>query len=192
MGAKKKERFPCAECGRITNRNTTYKDLNNAYLCESCRNLYRNNPVCHIPPVGEVHYDENGKIICHICGRGGFDKLVAHVQQRHGMGGNEYRSRYGLNKTQSLTSKSYHEACKNRGKADADRVRKLLEIHRKSTQFKKGDDRNKGRVLTPQALKKIEKRKKSNTAISVNSIFLQRRREAERQRKIQEQLKNQD
>ena len=63
------------------------------------------------PPFGEVHYDEEGKPICHVCGMS-FDKLIEHTKRKHGLDSLTYRQTYGLMITAQLTSPKYNEMMK--------------------------------------------------------------------------------
>lgn len=87
----------CGNCGahkRVFN-NKVY----NIPLCEHCRQeifLYGELLKVHdLPPKGEIHYDKNGKPICHICGKA-YHKLMSHVVQKHGMTEREYKDEFSL------------------------------------------------------------------------------------------------
>lgn len=92
----------CVECGR-RNERVRLKKKYDKILCDVCYKTYKNNPVKYIPPHGEVHKDIEGKIICHICGRS-YNKLGAHIVQRHKITVDKYRELFELNRKQSLTS----------------------------------------------------------------------------------------
>ena len=83
-----------------------------------------------LPPEGEIWYDKNGKVICHICGKS-FSKLSSHTVQAHNINSNTYKEMFGLKKTCKLTSKSLSEYFKNK-------TRKDITKHSNKTQFKKG------------------------------------------------------
>lgn len=118
----------CSECGR-SNERVRLKKKYNQVLCEVCYKTFNTNPIKYIPPHGEVHQDIEGKIICHICGRS-YNKLGAHIIQKHKISIDRYKEMFELNRSQSLTSKALREVFKNNKNTDN------VIIHRKT--FKKG------------------------------------------------------
>ncbi len=54
--------------------------------------------------IGVVSYDDQGKVICHKCGRS-FNKLITHVIQKHNMTSREYKKKYGLDMIKGVMSK---------------------------------------------------------------------------------------
>ena len=93
----------CTKCGvKITSGK----------LCASCKNYIKRGGVWHeIPPYGEVHYDDEGKPICHVCGMS-FDKLIEHTRRKHGLDSLTYRQTFGLMLSARLTGPDYHEKMK--------------------------------------------------------------------------------
>lgn len=92
----------CEECGR-QNERVRLKKKYNKILCDTCYKTFNENPIKYIPPAGEVHKDIEGKIICHVCGRS-YNKLGAHIVQKHKISVDKYKEVYELNRSQSLTS----------------------------------------------------------------------------------------
>ena len=82
------------------------------------------------PPKGEVWYDQNGKIICHICGKS-FNKLSSHIVQVHNINSNEYKEMFELKRGQKLTSKAMEEYFRNKPRTD-------ITKHSSKTKFKNG------------------------------------------------------
>ena len=70
-----------------------------------------------LPPKGEVWYDKNDRIICHICGKG-FNKLSSHLVQAHNINSNKYKEMFELKRSQKLTSKGMQEYFKNKPRKD--------------------------------------------------------------------------
>ena len=97
----------CKECGRRNSR-VRFKKKFKKTLCETCYKTYKDNPVKYIPPAGEIHFDSEGKLICHICGRS-YDKLTIHILCKHKLGSSEYKEKFQLNRTQSLVSEKLKE-----------------------------------------------------------------------------------
>ena len=50
----------CEICGR-SNKKTKYTDKFDKVLCDSCLLMCKKHEFNYIPPLGEVHYDENRK-----------------------------------------------------------------------------------------------------------------------------------
>lgn len=137
-----KKELKCEDCGRINHRVRRY-DAFDAILCESCFKTYRDNPVKYIPPKGEIHKDNEGKLICHICGRS-YNKLSTHIIYKHKISIDEYKETFGLNRTAKLTSKQLQEKFKNNPTVDISTVR---------IPFKKGHTVTKGKEKRLQAIK---------------------------------------
>lgn len=53
-------------------------------------------------------YNKDGKPICFICGKS-FERLIAHVRQKHHMQGYEYRKNYGFCKSFAFISQNSKE-----------------------------------------------------------------------------------
>lgn len=95
----------CSICGK-SNKRTSYKEQLNMILCDSCYKMCQKYKYHYIPPKGEIHYDCDGNIICHICGRS-FKKLSVHIKTKHNMDNKTYKEIFGLNRTVSLTGTNF-------------------------------------------------------------------------------------
>lgn len=132
----------CQDCKRQNKRVRFVKEFN-MNLCDSCYKTYINNPIKYIPPDGEIHYDDEGKVICHECGRS-YHKLSTHLIGKHKISPKEYKKKHGLNNGAKLTSKSLQEKFKDNPRVDITKIRKP---------FKKGHMVNKGVPKSLQARK---------------------------------------
>lgn len=95
----------CNICGKTNKKISYYSELNEV-LCESCYKMCKKYPFKYIPPAGEIHYDNDGSILCHVCGRS-FKKLSTHISSKHNMTTDEYREKFGLNRNSKLTGKNF-------------------------------------------------------------------------------------
>ena len=95
----------CEICGRSNNR-TKYKEEFDMILCDSCVIMCKKYKFHYIPPLGEIHYDDKGNIICHICGRS-FKKLTEHIKFKHNIHKEDYKEKFGLNRTCKLTGTNF-------------------------------------------------------------------------------------
>lgn len=95
----------CEICSK-SNSRTTYKERFNMILCDSCLLMCKKHDFHYIPPKGEVHYDNEGNIICHICGRS-FKKLSEHIRTKHHMDKDTYKEKFGLNRSVRLTGTNF-------------------------------------------------------------------------------------
>lgn len=95
----------CEICGR-SNKKTRYSVEYDSILCDSCLLMVKKHPVIYCPPKGEIHYDKDGNILCHICGRG-FKKLSEHLKFKHHISTSEYKEKFSLNRTAKLTGKNF-------------------------------------------------------------------------------------
>ena len=77
----------------------------------------------------------DGKLICHICGES-FNDLSKHAYQRHKIRADEYRTRFGLNKSQALISKESATKRKENVLRHPELIEKLKE-NTKNTRFQK-------------------------------------------------------
>lgn len=93
----------CPQCGKsIPNRHY-------GGLCQGCYKYFKNGGKIHsIPEAGTIAYDEQGKVICHICGKS-FVRLGSHIKENHEMTIDEYKERFGLCKRTKTTEKSYSD-----------------------------------------------------------------------------------
>lgn len=128
----------CEHCGgdkRRIRKPIIFSSKFNQYLCANCLKHHEEHPVNPIPPKGVLARDEEGRVICHICGRA-YDKLTLHIKQRHKMSKEEYLETYGLNRGAKLTSINHHHKLKEMIKVQPN-LQNIVEIS-KSTRFKKG------------------------------------------------------
>lgn len=90
----------CPQCGKsIPNRHY-------GGLCQGCYKYFKNGGKIHdIPAAGTIAYDEQGKVICHICGKS-FVRLGSHIKENHEMTIDEYKERFGLCKRTKTTEKA--------------------------------------------------------------------------------------
>ena len=133
----------CEVCKKPKNKGNIFRSRKyNKLICDSCNKMYIKSPINSIKPkYGEVAYAEDGRIICHECCRP-FDKLSSHIKTRHGLTGEQYRKKHGLNKTQPLASKQYLKELSERTLNRQDIIEKNLLHCGKGTRFKKGHDKS--------------------------------------------------
>lgn len=60
------------------------------------------------PNYGKVIKTDDGRIVCHICGKP-FRKLCGHVVQKHGIAAWEYKVMFGLDTIRGLISDEYRQ-----------------------------------------------------------------------------------
>lgn len=126
----------CEHCnGTKKVRYIKYREEFNQVLCHNCYDHHLDHPVHPLPPMGKVEVDDRGRIICHICGRA-YDKLTAHVVQRHKMSKKEYTSKFSLNSGVKLTSETHRAVLRENIKVQ-ENLKDITEIS-KATRFKKG------------------------------------------------------
>ena len=120
--------------GKIFNRRKFGKSL-----CQTCYRYETEHPVHPLPNKGEVVYDEEGKPICHICGRA-FKKLASHAYNRHKISASDYKEMFGLNNTKGLIAESTREILREHSKNNYDKVVKENLIKKgENSRFKNGD-----------------------------------------------------
>ena len=108
----KKMYLTCENCGKQKPITRAREQFNNKILCDSCFVSFKKYPDEYIPPKGEIHYNSEGKVICHICGRA-FNKLGYHISQCHDMSIDEYKEEFGLNRRAKITSEALSKVFKD-------------------------------------------------------------------------------
>ena len=126
-----KEKIICKICNRPIKSLQRRERDNKKICCESCYKMCLSHPINKTPSYGEMAYDNEGRVICHICGRA-FHKLSIHLRTVHQLTAAEYREQFGLNKGTSLVSERL------RGVYANSQGIKNLEKHRHKGQFKSG------------------------------------------------------
>ena len=97
----------CPSC----HKHFVSKRYPNGY-CSTCYNYFRTGGVVHpLPAKGVIQKDEQGKIICHICGKA-FKVLGDHIHLAHNMSIKEYKERYGICNNTHLTELNYYNKMK--------------------------------------------------------------------------------
>lgn len=127
----------CELCGSV--ENAVFKRRRfGKYLCQKCYKYEMEHPVNPIPKKGEVQYDNEGRPICHICGRA-FKKLASHAFHTHNINAYEYKEKFGLNNNQGLISESTKKILQEHSKNNYDLVIKENLLNKgKDHRFKKG------------------------------------------------------
>lgn len=127
----------CELCG-LTKTGVYYSEQFDKSLCRKCYNYEKKHPVHPLPEKGEIAYDNEGKLICHICGRA-FKKLASHAYNGHKITASEYKKMFGLNNKEGLLIESTKEKLREYSKVNYEIVVKenLLSKGEK-TRFKKG------------------------------------------------------
>lgn len=141
----------CLQCGKpIPNRHY-------GGLCQGCYKYFKSGGKIHsIPAAGTIAYDDQGKIICHICGKS-FVRLGSHIKESHGLTIAEYKEQFGLCHGTRTTEKSYSNIMSRHAKNNG-MDQQLLEAG-KATRIKKGDTHmRKGKEVRLQ--ERIDKRKR--------------------------------
>ena len=147
----------CKECGKFTDRSY-------AGMCQGCYNYFKNGGTVNpLPEHGRIKYDEDGKVICHICGRA-YTRLGSHVRESHDMTIEEYKNEFGLCKRTKTTEGSYSRMMHNYAKEN--KFDEKLIIIGQATRIKKGQtDMRKGKKVCLQEI--LEKRDIKYKEVSV-------------------------
>ena len=126
----------CIECGSTKN---VYSKAFGVDLCPNCTQMWKKHPQHELPGLGEVKYDEMGRPICHICGRA-FDKLLAHVKQRHKMDPADYKRKFELDSGKGIVSEKTRTILQQHVKDNYEVVvLENLKTGGVNTRFKNGD-----------------------------------------------------
>lgn len=110
----------CEICGTKEGKICYSKDLNKT-LCVKCRRYEINHPVNPLPPKGEVKYDNQGRPICHICGRA-FNRVTSHAHKEHDISAYEYKKMFELNNNTGLLIESSKDRLRKHIKDNYDKV----------------------------------------------------------------------
>ena len=139
----------CKECGKETTK--LYGDM-----CQGCYMYFRNGGKVYAPAEkGRVEYTEDGKVICHICGRA-YKRLGSHIKESHGMTIKEYKEQFGLCAKAKTTEETYSSTMSKYAKKY--HMDEQLKRTGKNTRFKKGDKTRKGKpVRLQEILEKIDR-----------------------------------
>lgn len=129
----------------------------NTQLCQKCYTYFvlEEEKVYPIPPKGEVHHTEKGKIICHICGKA-FYKLGNHIYYSHHITAKEYKEEFELRYNIKLTSQEYQKVMRQH--AFNNDMDKNLKKWGKNTRFKRG--KGQSRRVSSQEI--LERRARKN------------------------------
>ena len=94
----------CTSCGKLFS-GKIYPDGQ----CQGCYNYFhKGGKIYPLPDKGRVEKSEDGKIICHICGRA-YSRLGSHIRESHDMTIKEYKEMFDLCNNCKTTEISYHE-----------------------------------------------------------------------------------
>lgn len=134
----------CKKCGKHTDRSYVG-------MCQGCYNYFRKGGVEHrLPDPGRIEYDENGKVICHICGRA-YARLGSHVKESHDMTIETYKKQFGLCKRAKTTEESYSKMMRDYAKEN--KMDERLIVVGANTRIKKGEsDKRKGKQVCLQEI----------------------------------------
>lgn len=101
----------CEICGTKEGK-ICFNEKTQKTLCAKCRRYELNHPVNPLPKKGEVAYDEQGRPICHVCGRA-FNRVTSHANNAHGLSAYEYKEKFGLNNNTGLLIESTKNKLRN-------------------------------------------------------------------------------
>jgi len=119
----------CEKCGMVIPHGT---------LCQTCRKYKRNGGVWHpLPAHGHVEYDDEGRVICHVCGMA-LTKLIEHTKRKHGLTSEEYRKEFGLMKGACLIAPAYANKMVAHAKRCRTFDRNFLPVQQGSARGKRG------------------------------------------------------
>lgn len=83
--------------------------LKNTIICQSCYLYTRKQGVIHaLPDPGTLVTDENGNVVCHICGQA-HSKLGSHIFNKHNMSTEDYKEQFDIPQSASLASQQHQD-----------------------------------------------------------------------------------
>lgn len=140
----------CDNCGKVGKTRVSGK-FSGRY-CSNCYQSYvRSAVIWPLPAFGEVKTDNEGKYICHLCGRS-FKKVLSHSVQMHNVSASEYKEMFGLYSSKGLCSVDTVERLRESVKDNFGVVvKKNLIKGGVRTRFRNGSS---GRTLMREQLKK--------------------------------------
>jgi len=125
----------CILCG-VTQEEKRIIKSKNGLLCATCYQREINSTIYKLPNFGEIDFNEDGKPVCHICGKA-YNKVLSHVWQIHSINEKEYKKKYGLELYNGIMSESSKRIAKIRVFEHEDVViKKNLIENGKNTRFK--------------------------------------------------------
>ena len=141
----------CKACGKTIGR------VYPGGLCQGCYKYFLNGGAIYEKPApGVVAKDENGRVICHICGRS-FTRLGSHVRESHEMTISEYKEAFGLCRSARTTETTYSE--KMRESAYINNMPERLAMVGVQTRIKPGEKLREGiRGRTQETIYKMNRR----------------------------------
>lgn len=146
----------CSSCSK----EITGKVYPNGY-CQACYRYFSTNTIHPIPEPGTIGKDENGLLICHICGRS-YRRLGSHVKESHQLTIAAYKELFGLCKSAKTTEDSYSKTMSNY--AYKYNMPDQLMTTGKDTRFQKGDKIRKGVPVRLQERISLTERTHKHTA----------------------------
>lgn len=112
----------CSICGITQKDSKIIKNREAGMLCAKCYQRRKNNPtVYETPDYGTIGYNDEGKPICHICGKA-YHKLMSHVHQIHEISAYEYKVEFGLETSKGIMSDDSKELASERAYENYDEV----------------------------------------------------------------------
>lgn len=152
--------FFCSECGS-SNKVKFFKEYD-CCLCDCCFKTNLEHPVNDLPLPGEIKYDNQGRPICHICGRA-YNKLMQHARYKHHLSAIEYKKMFGLNLNKGIISKTSKDILRMHVEKNyANVVENNLLVNGKKSRFKKGHEGRTKDKLSLQALNDLKTRNTNN------------------------------
>lgn len=150
----------CNLCGD-TQSKRYINNKKHGLLCMKCYQRERKNPTVYTKPnYGEIKLNEDGKPICHICGKA-YNKLLTHVWQIHGLSAREYKKEFGLDVIKGIMSEESTKIASNKAYENYDLVvKKNLIENGMKTRFIKGHKGRTKNMVSEQTLKALRKRLK--------------------------------
>lgn len=93
----------CPYCGE----NIEQSYLKSRITCQSCYLYNRRGGVIHaIPDPGTIVTDEQGNLVCHLCGQA-HSKLGSHIYNKHNLTVEEYKEQFDIPQNASLASQQH-------------------------------------------------------------------------------------
>lgn len=114
------------------------------------------------PHYGEIIYDTNGLLVCHICGKGGFRALGHHVRQAHKDEVENmiaYKKLYGLDVKRGILIEETRLVKARKTKANGT-MSNLMGEHSIEHRFKKGDAGRTKDKISEQTKRRMANRNK--------------------------------